>query len=95
MYICICKSLTDRDIRRSVMAGGVECMQSLRERLGAATGCGGCEAAARDCLNEALYHKQLFDEVGAVSEQGVPVEMEFHDSRAQPQAYRQGEAPRV
>lgn len=54
MYICLCKSLTDTDIHRGVARGEVTCMQSLRDRLGAATGCGCCEAAARDCLNEAL-----------------------------------------
>lgn len=58
MYICLCKSLTDRDIRHGVLRGEVACMQSLRERLGASTGCGSCEHAARQCLEEALAHKQ-------------------------------------
>lgn len=61
MYICVCKSLTDRDIRRGVFQGEIACMQSLRERLGASTGCGCCAAAARECLAEALAHKRLFD----------------------------------
>ena len=61
MYICICKSLTDTDIRREVFRGDVACMESLRETLGASTGCGCCEAAARDCLNEALASKRLAD----------------------------------
>lgn len=58
MYICLCKSLTDRDIRRGVFRGEVACMDSLRERLGAATGCGSCEAAARRCLDEALAEER-------------------------------------
>lgn len=58
MYICVCKSLTDRDIRREVLRGEVRCMASLRERLGASTGCGCCESAARECLEEALVHKR-------------------------------------
>lgn len=60
MYICLCKSLTDRDIHQGVYQGEVSCMQSLRERLGASTGCGSCEMAARQCLNEALARKQRF-----------------------------------
>lgn len=60
MYICLCKSLTDRDIRRGVFQGEVQCMETLRERLGASTGCGSCEAVARQCLDEALAHKRLF-----------------------------------
>lgn len=60
MYICLCKSLTDRDIHRGVFQGEVACMQSLRERLGAATGCGSCEMAARQCLDEALARKRRF-----------------------------------
>lgn len=61
MYICLCKSLTDRDIRRGVLQGEVVCMRTLRERLGASTGCGSCEIAARQCLDEALAHKQELD----------------------------------
>ncbi|MDZ7841626.1 MAG: (2Fe-2S)-binding protein [Gammaproteobacteria bacterium] len=58
MYICLCKSLTDRDIHHGVLRGEVACMQSLRERLGASTGCGSCAAAARQCLDEALAYKR-------------------------------------
>lgn len=64
MYICICRSLTDRDIRRGVFGGEVACMQSLRDRLGASAGCGRCEAVARDCLNEALAEKRSMEEAG-------------------------------
>lgn len=60
MYICLCKSLTDCDIHQGVYQGEVSCMQSLQERLGAATGCGSCETAARQCLDEALARKQRF-----------------------------------
>ncbi len=64
MYICICRSLTDRDIRRGVFGGEIACMQSLRDRLGASTGCGRCEAVARDCLKEALAEKRSMEKAG-------------------------------
>jgi len=55
----LCKSVTESDIRHEVFRGEVVCMQSLRERLGASTGCGGCELAARECLDQALEQKRL------------------------------------
>lgn len=57
MYICLCKRVSDRDIRQGVLEGEVSCMESLRERLGATTGCGACWLAARQCLDEALAQK--------------------------------------
>lgn len=57
MYVCVCKGLTDRDIRQGVLRGEVSCMDSLRSRLGASTGCGSCEFTAQECLEEALAHK--------------------------------------
>jgi len=58
MYVCMCKGLTDGDIRRGVLTGEVACMDSLREQLGAATGCGSCAVAASECLTKALADKQ-------------------------------------
>ncbi len=81
MYICLCKSLTDRDIRGGVFRGEVACMQSLRERLGASTGCGSCEQAARQCLEEALAHKQC---VGGGQSGGSNRETTSADSRFLP-----------
>lgn len=70
MYICICKGLTDRDIRRGVLRGEVACMDSLRERLGASTGCGSCALAARECLEEALAHKSSMNAAEAEERRG-------------------------
>jgi len=61
MYICMCKNLTEGDIRHSVMRGEVACTGPLRERLGASTGCGSCVFLAEECLSEALAEKQQID----------------------------------
>lgn len=51
MYICICKAVTDKQIRRAA-AKGVDNLYELRERLGVGSGCGGCADKAEDILNE-------------------------------------------
>ncbi len=52
MYICICKSVTDKQIRRAA-AKGVDNLYELREQLGVAAGCGTCANSAQEILNEA------------------------------------------
>lgn len=51
MYVCICKSVTDKQIRRAA-AGGVDNLYELREQLGVAAGCGSCADVAEDILRE-------------------------------------------
>ena len=54
MYICLCKSVTDRDIRRMVQHHGITTMRQLREELGVSTQCGRCAQCAKGVLKEAL-----------------------------------------
>ena len=51
MYICICKAVTDKQIRRAA-AKGVDNLYELRESLGVAAGCGSCAGAAEAILRE-------------------------------------------
>ena len=51
MYVCICKSVTDKQIRRAA-ASGVDNLYELRESLGVAAGCGSCADAAEEILRE-------------------------------------------
>lgn len=53
MYVCICRAVTDSQIRESARKGCCT-MRSLRDNLGVATQCGRCALTARDVLNEAL-----------------------------------------
>ena len=52
MYVCICKSVTDRQIRKAA-AKGVDNLVELREALGVASGCGRCADSAETILDEA------------------------------------------
>lgn len=53
MYVCICKGITDQDIRAAV-ENGASSMRDLRKHLGAATQCGKCTYVAKEVLSEAL-----------------------------------------
>ena len=50
MYVCICKSVTDKQIRRAA-AQGVDNVVELREALGVASGCGRCADMAQEILD--------------------------------------------
>lgn len=52
MYVCICKSVTDKQIRKAA-SGGIETLYELRRELGVASGCGSCADTAEAILNEA------------------------------------------
>lgn len=53
MYVCICKAVTDREIRQAVELGA-RSLRDLKESLGVATGCGKCACHARAILREEL-----------------------------------------
>ncbi|HWI14639.1 MAG TPA: bacterioferritin-associated ferredoxin [Burkholderiales bacterium] len=53
MYVCICKAVTDRQIRQAVELGACS-LSDLKESLGVATGCGKCAPCAREILREEL-----------------------------------------
>lgn len=53
MYVCICHSVTDRQIRRAV-DDGARRLRDLRQSLGVAGSCGRCAQCAKELLNERL-----------------------------------------
>ncbi|MFM8444306.1 MAG: (2Fe-2S)-binding protein [Methylococcus sp.] len=54
MYICICKSVTDSQIKRCVREKGVHNLRGLRRELGACDQCGKCAPEARQIISESL-----------------------------------------
>ena len=52
MYVCICKAVTDKQIRRAA-ANGVDNLYELRQALGVSSGCGTCSDMAESILDEA------------------------------------------
>ncbi|NRB39589.1 MAG: bacterioferritin-associated ferredoxin [Pseudomonadales bacterium] len=53
MYICICKGITDSDIRNAVIDGASD-MRSVRKQLGVSTQCGQCSCQAKSVFQEAM-----------------------------------------
>ena len=61
MYVCLCRNVTDKDIRQLVHTEGVTSMRELGEHLGVSTQCGKCASCAKEVLQEAiseLRHEQ-------------------------------------
>lgn len=52
MYVCICHSVTDRQIREAAGRGATR-LANLRRELGLGGTCGKCAACARQVLAEA------------------------------------------
>ncbi len=53
MYVCICKAVTDRQVREAIQHGARTAAE-LREGLQIMTGCGRCASRARELLREEL-----------------------------------------
>lgn len=51
MYVCICKAVTDKQIRRA-RDEGVATLEDLRDTLGVASGCGSCTDMVESILGE-------------------------------------------
>ncbi|MGL6070073.1 (2Fe-2S)-binding protein [Craterilacuibacter sp.] len=56
MYICICKSITDKTIHQKV-AEGMSSMREMKQCLGVGSQCGRCMPAALDLLKRSLQEK--------------------------------------
>jgi bacterioferritin-associated ferredoxin len=53
MYVCLCKAVTDTQIRESIQNGATKFGQ-VRQELSLASQCGKCGILAREVFNEAL-----------------------------------------
>jgi len=53
MIVCLCRRVSDRDIRRAVQQG-VDNFETLQDDTGVASHCGACHDCARDVFDEAM-----------------------------------------
>lgn len=51
MYVCLCKGITDSQIREAA-SQGASSLSQVRRQLGVASCCGKCASTAREILNE-------------------------------------------
>lgn len=52
MYVCICRAVTDSQIRQAANNGACS-VKDLQRDLGVAVECGRCASSAKDCLRTA------------------------------------------
>jgi bacterioferritin-associated ferredoxin len=57
MYVCLCYSVSDRDIRAAA-AEGVTTLAELSRRTGCSTNCGSCADFAEQTLQTALRSQE-------------------------------------
>lgn len=53
MYVCLCKGITDAQIREAVSTGA-ESIREVRDQLGVMSQCGKCSTLAREIVKETL-----------------------------------------
>jgi bacterioferritin-associated ferredoxin len=53
MYVCLCKQITDTQIRAAVQEGASS-LRDVRNRLGVASQCGKCGTLTREIVRETL-----------------------------------------
>lgn len=58
MYVCLCRGVTDGDIKHAV-AEGASSMRALRQCLGVCSECGKCGSCARDILRQSLDQQDM------------------------------------
>ena len=58
MYVCLCKAVTDRQIRETISEGATT-FAEIRRQLGVATQCGKCECSARALWSECSASQSL------------------------------------
>ena len=54
MYVCICNSVTDSQIKRCVVEKGIRSVRGLRSQISACDQCGKCAVVARQIIAECL-----------------------------------------
>jgi bacterioferritin-associated ferredoxin len=61
MYVCICKNVTDRQIRKAVYERDVRNIRELRQCLGACDQCGKCVRDAKEVISAAAAEKRMLE----------------------------------
>ncbi|WMS88332.1 (2Fe-2S)-binding protein [Pleionea litopenaei] len=63
MYVCVCRGITDSDVKQAIQEGKARCMRSLKVELGIAGDCGRCGQTARQLLEQWVAPKVAFTNV--------------------------------
>ncbi len=64
MFVCICKGITDHQIKQLVNEAGVGSMRELKQHLPLGSQCGTCVKVAQKIIDNTIIDESLFKEVG-------------------------------
>lgn len=64
MFVCICKGITDHQIKQLVTEEGVGSMRELKKHLPLGSQCGTCVKVAQNIIDNTIIDESLFKEVG-------------------------------
>lgn len=64
MYVCICRNVTDRQVREAVTRHGVHNLRTLRKRLDACSQCGKCALEVKTLIREAQAENAMLEQQG-------------------------------
>lgn len=59
MYVCLCKAVTDQQVRDAVDAGACSA-EEVSDQLGVGTGCGCCQEMTVELVSERLAESQSY-----------------------------------
>lgn len=59
MYVCVCKAITDRQVRSAVQDGAMT-MKELRRRLDACSCCGKCGSRLRHVFSQVVTETNAY-----------------------------------
>jgi len=57
MYVCICKGVTDHQIRSAVEKDGAVTLRAVRNKLGMSTQCGKCAKFAKEVFEQSVAER--------------------------------------
>jgi len=71
MYICICKQITDKQIKAAIDEGA-QSLRDLRSELGITSECGQCGQCAKAILKEHTAHVRVQSPLSQQNRRPVP-----------------------
>lgn len=64
MYVCLCKGITDKDIKEAVRNNGVGSLRELKQLMPLGSQCGTCTKVAQTIIDDTIIDESLFKDVG-------------------------------
>lgn len=64
MFVCICKGITDHQIKTLVTEQGIGSMRELKQHMPLGSQCGTCVKVAQSIIDTTIIDESLFQDVG-------------------------------